>query len=200
MPKDHANAKKDRRVVRSQEALKQALLALMSHKSFDAISITEIVESANYNRGTFYAHYENKEALLDDIIEELIQQLLASFRAPYEHQDVFRVNELTANSVKIFDHIHQHAEIYTTLLRSNVMPNLREKMFLALKKISMDELEYPATGVNQELLAIYSIHALLGLIFHWVESGFEQSVSYMQEQLILIIQWRPMEVKAKKDA
>ncbi|EFM08565.1 transcriptional regulator, TetR family [Paenibacillus curdlanolyticus YK9] len=197
MPQEHA--KKDRRVVRSQEALKQALLALMSQKSFDAISITEIVESANYNRGTFYAHYENKEALLDDIIDELIRKFLASFRAPYEHQDVFRINELTANSVKIFDHIHQHAELYTTLLRSNVMPNLREKMFLALKEISMDELEYPTTGVNQELLAIYSIHALLGLIFHWVESGFEQSTSYMQEQLILIIQWRPMEVKAKKE-
>jgi AcrR family transcriptional regulator len=190
--------KKDRRVVRSREALRQALLKLMSHKEFGAISITEIVELANYNRGTFYSHYDNKEALLDDIIEELIQHLVKSFRAPYENEDIFRVNELTANSVKIFEHIDQNAEIYSILLRSNVIPNLREKMFLALKQISMDELAYAESGINPELLATYSIHALVGLIIHWVEGGFQYSASYMQEQLILLLHWRPTVAKTIK--
>ncbi|WP_233567683.1 TetR/AcrR family transcriptional regulator [Cohnella faecalis] len=74
--------KVDRRVIRSKEALKQALLKLMADKDFDAITITEIVELSNYNRGTFYTHYVNKEALLDDIIDELIRELLKSYRSP----------------------------------------------------------------------------------------------------------------------
>ncbi|MFC5530078.1 TetR/AcrR family transcriptional regulator [Cohnella yongneupensis] len=190
--------KEDRRVVRSKEALKQALLNLMARKEYEAISITEIVELANYNRGTFYSHYGNKDDLLDDIIAELIRELLASFRAPYENEDVFIISELTAKSVMIFEHVHLNANVYTTLLRSNVIANLREKMFLALKQISMDELVHVDNGINPELLAIYSIHALLGLIFHWVEGGFKYAPSYMQEQLIMIINWRPSEARTNR--
>lgn len=193
----YIDKKTDRRIVRSKEALKQALLDLMVLKDYDTITITEIVDHADYNRGTFYSHYDNKEALLDDIMQELIEKLLKSFRAPYEHTDVLRMNELPATSIKIFEHIYQHASVYSTLLKSNVIPNLREKMFLALKEITMDELEQPG-DINSELLVIYSIHALLGLVFHWIESGFTYSPSYMQEQLVKIINWRPVTTRMIK--
>jgi len=188
----------DRRVVRSKEALKQALLQLMRQKDFSAISITEIVAAANYNRGTFYSHYDSKEALLAEFIEDLIQDLLMSFRAPYEHEEIFRIDELTANSVQIFEHIHQHATDYTILLRSNVMPQLREQMFTALKRISLEELEYPENGIDRELLAHYSINGLLGLILYWIEGGFAYTPAYMQEQLIKMIHWHPTEAKTRK--
>ncbi|MEC0229558.1 TetR/AcrR family transcriptional regulator [Paenibacillus alba] len=183
--------KTDRRIIRSKIALREALLSLMAQKPFTSISITEIVESANYNRGTFYANYESKEALLDEITSELIHKLLQSFRAPYEHVEVFRIDELPANSVMIFEHIFEHAALYTVLLQSDVLPNLREKMFIALKQISQEELVYSDNGIDQELLSIYAIHALVGLVFHWIESGFKHSSSYMQDQLVKIINWRP---------
>lgn len=68
-------------------------------------------------------------------------------------------------------------------------------MFTALKQISQEELVIPDNEIDQELLAIYSIHALLGLVFHWVESGFKHSHSYMQDQLIKLITWRPTVAK-----
>ncbi|PWW08630.1 TetR family transcriptional regulator [Paenibacillus cellulosilyticus] len=192
--------KVDRRVLRSKEALKQALLNLMEQKDFDAISITEIVERANYNRGTFYTHYENKEALLGDIMEDLIQDLLRSFRAPYENQDVFRIDELTANSVQIFEHIYTNEAVYTILLKSKVILGLKERMFQAIKQIAMEELVYERedSDINPELSAVYAINALLGLIFHWIEGGFKYPPSYMQEQLILIINWHPREAKTNR--
>ncbi|NQX58962.1 TetR/AcrR family transcriptional regulator [Paenibacillus qinlingensis] len=189
--------KTDRRIVRSKIALREALLALMSQKPFTSISITEIVEFANYNRGTFYANYESKEDLLDDIIANLTEQLLQSFRAPYEHVEIFRIQELPAKSVMIFDHFFQNSTIYTTLMKSDVLPKLKETMFSALKKITQEELFYPDQDneIDQELLSIYSLHALLGLIFHWIESEFKYSPSYMQDQLIKLINWRPTSAK-----
>lgn len=127
-----SNKMTDRRIVRSKEALKQALLSLLSQKSFSSISITEIVELANYNRGTFYTHYDNKEALLDDILTPLMEELIASFRAPYGEVDVFHIDELPANAVKIFDYIHQNADVYTALFKSDVLPLVRDKMFSSL--------------------------------------------------------------------
>lgn len=192
------NTKKtDRRIVRSKIALREALLSLMKEKTFSSISITEIVEFANYNRGTFYANYESKDALLNEIIHHLTGQLLQSFRAPYEKVEVFRIHELPAKSVMIFEHFFQNAAIYTVLVKSDVLAKLKENMFTALKKITQEELFYSERDVDmdQELLSIYSIHALLGLIFHWVESEFKYSPSYMQDQLIKIINWHPTEAK-----
>lgn len=185
----------DRRIARSKVALRDALLTLMSEKSFSAITITEIVERANYNRGTFYTHYENKEGLLDEVISELIDELIESFRAPYGDLDVFRVDELTANSVKIFEHIHERAAVYTVLFQSDVLPVIKEKMFGAIKKLSSEELEQETESINRELMMVYSIHALMGLVFHWIEGGFQYTPAYMQDQLIKMINWRPSTAK-----
>ncbi|WP_419872515.1 TetR/AcrR family transcriptional regulator [Candidatus Pristimantibacillus sp. PTI5] len=185
----------DPRVIRSKTALREALLQLMAQKSFTSISITDIVKHANYNRGTFYANYANKEELLGDMITELIKDLLQSFRAPYEKATVFFPHELHANSIMIFDHIAQHSNIYSVLAKSDALPILREKMFISLKQILMEEIVYEDTDVDQELLVIYSLHALLGLIFHWIDNGFVHSPSYMQEQLVKILNHRPTSTK-----
>jgi hypothetical protein len=56
---------KDRRVQRTQQFLEAALLSLIKEKEFDAISVQEIIDRANVGRATFYAHYDNKEDLLE---------------------------------------------------------------------------------------------------------------------------------------
>lgn len=57
--------KVDRRITKSQEAIKKALIELMSEKSFDDITIQDIADRANVNRGTIYLHYLDKFDLLD---------------------------------------------------------------------------------------------------------------------------------------
>ncbi|MCK8487764.1 TetR/AcrR family transcriptional regulator [Paenibacillus sp. MBLB2552] len=186
----HSTSKLDPRVLRSKSALRTGLLQLMTQQPFHAITITEIAQQAGYNRGTFYANYGTKEELLNDTIEDKIQDLLHAFRAPYEKVDVLYPQELHAHSVMIFDHIAQNADFYTVLTRSEVLPTLREKILVSLKQIIMEDLRCESCEtqvIDTELMVIYSLHALLGLIFHWIESGFIHSPLYMQEQLVRIL-------------
>lgn len=60
-------SKVDRRITKSQEAIKIALIELMTEKSFDHITIKEISERANVNRGTIYLHYLDKFDLLEKV-------------------------------------------------------------------------------------------------------------------------------------
>lgn len=188
----------DRRVVRSKTAMKEALLGLMERKSYSDISITEIVETANYNRGTFYAHYENKDGLLAEVISELIEELIIAFRAPYADVDIFRVDELGAHSVTIFEHIDKRKSVYSTLFRSETLPMIKEKMLGAIKRILVEDLSPlgdDKSAINPELSVVYSVHALMGLVFHWIEGGFVYTAAYMQEQLIQLIHLKPGETK-----
>ncbi|MBQ4900899.1 TetR/AcrR family transcriptional regulator [Paenibacillus sp. Marseille-P2973] len=190
--------KTDKRISRSTAALRQALLDLMADKAFHAISVKEIVEKAGYNRGTFYAHYESKEMLLDDVFSKLIDELKQSFRAPYEEVEMFRIDELPANSVKIFDHFYRSSSVYTILFKSEVLPLFKEKISASLMQIAAEDLDYTHDSINREFLLIYSMNALLGLVFHWIESGFQYSPDYMQDQLVRMINWRPTSTKINK--
>jgi AraC-like DNA-binding protein len=68
-------SKVDRRILRSQDAIKKAVIELMSEKNFDQITLQEISDRANVSRRTIYLHYMDKFDLLDKLIEEHINEL-----------------------------------------------------------------------------------------------------------------------------
>jgi AcrR family transcriptional regulator len=60
----------DPRVTRTKNLIRDALKALLAEKNFEAISVQDIAERATVNRATFYAHFQDKFALLDDLIQD----------------------------------------------------------------------------------------------------------------------------------
>jgi AcrR family transcriptional regulator len=66
----------DPRVKRTRQLLRQAFDALLAEKPFEAISVQDITERATVNRGTFYAHYQDKLDLADSAAREVFQRHL----------------------------------------------------------------------------------------------------------------------------
>ena len=66
----------DPRIKRTRQLLRQALMALMMEKSFQAITVQDIASRATVNRVTFYAHFEDKYALLEDTMRTMFQERL----------------------------------------------------------------------------------------------------------------------------
>ena len=53
----------DRRVVRTQSSIRKAYLELLEEKPLSKITVSELAERAGINRKTFYAYYEDMDAL-----------------------------------------------------------------------------------------------------------------------------------------
>jgi AcrR family transcriptional regulator len=70
--------KLDPRVKRTRKLLQQALTELMAEKSYRAITVGDIANRATVNRATFYAHFPDKQALLEYAIREMFRQRLRS--------------------------------------------------------------------------------------------------------------------------
>jgi AcrR family transcriptional regulator len=68
--------KVDPRVRRTRVMLRMAMSALLESAPFDTISVQQIAERAAVNRATFYAHYADREALLEDTIRSRFDELL----------------------------------------------------------------------------------------------------------------------------
>ena len=66
----------DARILKTRRTLHTALVALMAEKSFDGVTIQEIAARAGIGYATFFRHYPSREALLAEIADGLIGDLL----------------------------------------------------------------------------------------------------------------------------
>src|SRR5690349_21065326 len=64
----------DRRAERTRQMLRRAFLEVVREKGLTKVTVQDIVDQANVSRGTFYAHYSDKYALIEIIIREAFQR------------------------------------------------------------------------------------------------------------------------------
>lgn len=85
--------KSDLRVVKTREAIRSALIELLSHKDLQDIRVREICDIARINRVTFYAHYKDiydlVEQLCQPVADNLYQVMLDETRDPQLLLDQF---------------------------------------------------------------------------------------------------------------
>lgn len=72
-------AGEDRRVRRTKASLRAAIVALSLEKGFHAVTGDDIAERADVTRASFYKHYDNKEHLLADAVDDFADEVLDTF-------------------------------------------------------------------------------------------------------------------------
>ena len=63
----------DKRIAKTKKNLKNAMIAMLGEKDFEHITITELCRAAEISRITFYSHYSDKYALLDEIFDDILK-------------------------------------------------------------------------------------------------------------------------------
>jgi len=161
----------------------------MQIKDFKEITIIDIVQLADVNRGTFYKHFQYKEELLEEIVNDVTIDLIASYREPYKNIEIFELRSLTDSAIKIFEHVAKYSSFYTLVVRSNELYGFQTKLCDILKNLTQHDLIdcTPNQRINKELQSSYQAYAILGMIIEWIDGGFKYSPSYMAEQLLEII-------------
>jgi len=66
----------DPRVLRTRQLIRTAFRHLLRRRGFDSITIKDIAQEATINRATFYAHFEDKYALLDEVTEQAFHEMI----------------------------------------------------------------------------------------------------------------------------
>ncbi len=70
----------DKRVTKTKGILKQTLIQLLEDKPFEQITVKELCDQAYVSRITFYTHYKDKYALVDEIFEDMVALGLEEYR------------------------------------------------------------------------------------------------------------------------
>ncbi|WP_414045154.1 TetR/AcrR family transcriptional regulator [Macrococcus equi] len=167
----------DRRIRKTKQSIRKALLELMLEKSFDNITVNDIANSADINRGTFYLHYVDKFELLESIENEMLQRFIElqqsmDLSAVIHEDDLFQ--EVFIKKVmsilkedKLFFKVMLHPNLNTTFeykFRKMIQSNF-ERM------IDLEEIE----GIPFSYYFTFVSSAQMGVIKQWVKTDMQES-------------------------
>lgn len=109
--------KEDLRIVRTRKHLSTTIIAMMETDSLDKISVIDICKTANVNRATFYAHFEDKYHLLSYALEEVKDDIYASLNLEFSSNNSLDLMLEIAH--KTFDFVKDNKGKIATLLSHN---------------------------------------------------------------------------------
>lgn len=159
----------DRRMKRTDTLLREALVALILEKRYDAITVQDILERANVGRSTFYAHYYDKDDLLESNIEWLIDLMSGPEKAH------------TFPSVALFRHVQEQYRLYEALASSRAAERMFQRAQGYLSAGIQAHLESAATKTRVPIpfLANYLAGSFIVVLRWWLENKMPYSPEEM---------------------
>ncbi len=171
-----AGAKADRSVVRTRDTLGDALVELMQEKTFEDITVQDVLDRAGVGRSTFYTHYRDKEDLFLSDVEDffaMMSTLLTRRGAGLDR--VAPVHEL-------FAHISDAQTFVSSLKASGKMHDVEELGRGMFARSIEQRLRMAGVTMEPAELAAHA-YALAGsmfpLMYWWIDHGMTSSPAEM---------------------
>ncbi|MBB6669326.1 TetR/AcrR family transcriptional regulator [Cohnella nanjingensis] len=175
----------DRRIQKSRQAIMDAFMKLMSEQDFENITINQIAEEANVNRGTVYLHFADKYDLRDQCTDAHMNELIRNCMPEEKGQ-------LTSKAalLRTFEYLQRHASFYSIMLTSRGNPIFRNRMEAVLQQSVSEHLD--SIGLDRTLYKDITVQFLVsagvGLLEWWITRSMPYPASVMVEQF-----WRLLE-------
>lgn len=177
----------DPRVVRTRQFLRDAMVALIGEKGFDAITVQDITERAGVNRATFYLHYKDKNDLLIKSLRDALDELIADITPPAPGEVSADDNALEP-ILQVVNHVARHADFYRVMLGADGVPSFIARVRDYIEEITLKwfAVLQPNTAeivVPVEIIVNYLSGAYIGVIIWWLDHNRPHSPEYMANQL-----------------
>jgi AcrR family transcriptional regulator len=163
---------RDRRVERTQEQLRQALVSLIRERGFESLTVQDIIDRANVGRATFYAHFDNKDDLLASGFDRLRDSLRTLQREAMERRGPID-RRVFAFTHEVFAHTDAHRDLVRLMIgkRSGAaVQRILHKLLLDLVRRDVEACcRRLRSDDTREALVQFLTGALFGLLMWWVE-------------------------------
>lgn len=186
--KTQAAKTEDRRVRRTKKLLQQGLTELMERKPVKDITVRELADLTDLNRGTFYMHYRD----VFDMLEQMEQELFAQFDSLLASHEGDRLSEEAFPLLRdLFGFIGENAAFCRAMLDGNgdmafllrlndVLKNrcLRDWM-MARSREDKNRFDYSYA---------FAVYGCAGMIRDWLNKGMPESPDRLAEIAAHMIQ------------
>jgi AcrR family transcriptional regulator len=179
-----ADERVDRRVRRTRELLRSALLSLILEKGYERVTVRDIIDRADVGRSTFYAHFTGK----DDLFLAGFDEVRRLFEPPGSLAGTTTAGETRLwPSARVFEHFWEYRTVWKAMAGKQGGNLVRRRLHELLCEVVREQLRplaprgEPHTRVPLEVLVQFTADALLGLGLWWLDEDLPYSPAQMDE-------------------
>ena len=180
-------SQESQRVLETKDKLREAFFTLYEKKKIERISIKEITEIAQLNRGTFYVYYKDIYDLLEKTEDELIEELMGAVSNLIPR--ILHDEDLNPFLPPLEFYL-RYSKILKILLGANGDPHFIFKIKTIIKKTLREifKKENIPQVENLEYVMEYISSAQIGIISYWLQNDMEipiQTMGNMIKEIML---------------
>lgn len=170
----------DRRALKTRKAIRDALAKLLTEKELHKVTVQEITEIAEINRGTFYKHYLDIYDLYDKTENEILVDLGLM---------VLELQELPSDQFfkHLIDYIDENRTVFIMIFSPNTTGKLRDKFGNLIEGLFLQvQAEKQHANIKDVTLSYrtrYRAQGVVSILDKWVCDGFNQSKDFVIESV-----------------
>ena len=153
----------DRGVRHTKLRIYNAFIELLSKKPVYKITVKELVELADINRGTFYFHYSDIYHLLEELESNLYKAYDVIMKQPYTSAPQLLISLLEVS--------YNNSQLISLLLGSNGDPRFINTLSGKLKANLLSLWENQRIDISSQKVQMYStflVQGLIGMTIEWL--------------------------------
>lgn len=170
-----------RSAIRSKKMIRHAFVELVLEKDLEKITVKNIVERAEISRGTFYAHYSDIYAVIEEIENETMGKML-EFLNDFKNIDLVQnPMPFLLKMAHFFDH---DIEFYRMLIYTKGAPSFITKLKnVLIEKILNYKETIPSIQEREEFTV--RVHFFVGGLVSLYQDWFAGKFNCSLEELTL---------------
>lgn len=185
----------DRRTRKTKKAIENAFIELLLEKDTNKITVKDVTERADINRGTFYRHYMDIFDLLsnteDKIINDLCEQTSPNI--------IQILNTERLNGVmSALDYIYDKRQLFKIMLSSSRSMNFMKKVTEVFEEYFLPDISGISPGLSEEtyrMITMFYINGAMSLIKDWLDNDTKMPAGELGELIENLIRAGVLAVK-----
>lgn len=168
--------KMDRRVRKTRALLLQGLVKMMESHDIQDISVKELTELVDINRGTFYLHYDD----IYDMLHKVEDEMFREFNEIMEQEPV-GTSTLSSDGLllEFFRFLDRHRDLARVMIGPHGDLTFVNRLKDQIKKRTLRFLESAQSDANYEYLCSFIITGCVGVVETWLKETTPQSPEEM---------------------
>lgn len=179
----------DPRVKRTRQMLQTALYELLHENEFQDVTVQDITARAGVNRATFYAHFEDKFALMDYSLRESFQEMLDTRLPPTPTFTPENLRLLILATCEFFstfvDHCAPNRRLEgQVMMITQIQKHLQSMLMEWLHRSPPDVV--PANTTTQAMASVIS-WSIFGTAFRWSQETKRIPAAQLTDQILPLV-------------
>lgn len=157
-----------------------AVMKLMTEKSYMDITVTDIINTAKVARASFYRNFNSINDVIDVIADEISDELIENVFPTLHSSDERKWREF------LFNHFYRFTRKQRQI--GKIHPQNMDVLFSRMDdKINQKEEKFSSSAIRDKYLAAGKIGLVNGITKKWMDNGMQETPEEMIDYIMSFI-------------